>query len=101
MGLIDKNAAIEAIEMKIKGKSDKWLQDICEMNGLKIARSVIMHQKEVDAAKIAKLCNDIEDEVTDIAFNSTHHHIFYCCQAIRDILKEIGKELTVNVRKPD
>ena len=51
---------------------------------------------EVDAAKIQKLCNEIEDVVSDIAFNSTHYHIYDCCQAIRDKLKEIGKELTGN-----
>ena len=48
----------------------------------------------MDKAKIAKLCNDIEDEVTDIAFNSTHYHISDCCEAIREYLKEIAAEIS-------
>ena len=48
----------------------------------------------IDRAAILRLCNEIEDEVTDIAFNSTHKHIYECCESIREYLKEIGKELT-------
>lgn len=48
----------------------------------------------MNQAKIFRLCNEIEDEVADIAFNSTHYHIRDCCEAIREYLKEIGKELT-------
>ena len=50
-------------------------------------------EHEVNRAEIMRLCNEIEDEVTDIAFNSTHYHIRDCCEAIRKYLKEIGKEL--------
>ena len=49
---------------------------------------------KLDRAAILRLCNEIEDEVTDIAFNSTHYHIRDCCEAIRKYLKQIGKELT-------
>lgn len=48
----------------------------------------------MDKAKILRLCNDIEDEVTDIAFNSTHYHIRDCCESIREYLKEIAAEIT-------
>ena len=51
-------------------------------------------EPKVNRAEIMRLCNEIEDEVTDIAFNSTHYHIRDCCEAIRKYLKEIGKELT-------
>lgn len=50
-------------------------------------------EPKVNRAEIMRLCNDIEDEVTDIAFNSTHYHIRDCCQAIRKYLELIGKEL--------
>ena len=49
---------------------------------------------DIKRAEILRLCNEIEDEVTDIAFNSTHYHIRDCCEAIREYLKAIGKELT-------
>lgn len=48
----------------------------------------------IDSAEILRLCNEIEDEVTDIAFNSTHKYIYECCESIREYLKAIGKELT-------
>ena len=48
----------------------------------------------MDKAKILRLCNDIEDEVTDIAFNSTHKHIYDCCESIREYLKAIAAEIT-------
>lgn len=48
----------------------------------------------MDEAKILRMCNDIEDEVTDIAFNSTHKHIYDCCESIREYLKEIAAEIT-------
>lgn len=48
----------------------------------------------MDKAKILRLCNEIEDEVTDIAFNSTHKHIYDCCESIREYLKEIAAEIT-------
>ena len=48
----------------------------------------------MDKAKIAKLCNEIDDEVTDIAFNSTHKHIYDCCESIREYLKAIAAEIT-------
>ena len=48
---------------------------------------------DIDRSAIRRLCNDIADEVTDIAFNSTHYHIRDCCEAIRKYLEEIGKEL--------
>ena len=50
-------------------------------------------EPKVNRAEIMRMCNDIEDEVTDIAFNSTHYHIRDCCQAIRKYLELIGKEL--------
>ena len=52
------------------------------------------NEPKVNRAEIMRLCNEIEDEVTDIAFNSTHYHIRDCCEAIRKYLKEIGNELT-------
>lgn len=48
----------------------------------------------MDKAEILRMCNDIEDEVTDIAFNSTHKHIYDCCKSIREYLKEIAEEIT-------
>lgn len=48
----------------------------------------------MDKAKILRLCNEIEDEVTDIAFNSTHKHIYDCCESIREYLKAIAAEIT-------
>ena len=48
---------------------------------------------DIDRDAIRRLCNDIADEVTDIAFNSTHYHIRDCCEAIRQYLEKIGKEL--------
>lgn len=48
----------------------------------------------MDKAKILRMCNDIEDEVTDIAFNSTHKHIYDCCESIREYLKEIAAEIS-------
>ena len=48
----------------------------------------------MDKAKILRLCNEIEDEVTDIAFNSTHKHIYDCCESIREYLKAISAEIT-------
>ena len=48
----------------------------------------------MDKAKIMRMCNEIEDEVTDIAFNSTHKHIYDCCESIREYLKEIAAEIT-------
>ena len=49
---------------------------------------------DIDRAAILRLCDDIGDGVTDIAFNSTHYHIRDCCEAIRKKLDEIRKELT-------
>lgn len=51
-------------------------------------------EADIDRAAILRLCSDIADEVTDIAFNSTHYHIRDCCEAIRKYLEEIRKELT-------
>lgn len=48
----------------------------------------------MDKEKIIRMCNEIEDEVTDIAFNSTHKHIYDCCESIREYLKEIKAEIT-------
>ena len=48
----------------------------------------------MDKEKILRLCNEIEDEVTDIAFNSTHKHIYDCCESIREYLKAIASEIT-------
>jgi hypothetical protein len=48
----------------------------------------------MDKAKILRLCNEIEDEVTDIAFNSTHKHIYDFCESIREYLKAIAAEIT-------
>ena len=48
----------------------------------------------MDKAKILRLCNEIEDEVTDIAFNSTHKHIYDLCESIREYLKAIAAEIT-------
>ena len=50
----------------------------------------------VDAAKIQKLCNDIEDAVSNIDRISTSQNVYYNCRYIMDKLKEIGKELTGN-----
>ena len=50
-------------------------------------------EPKVNRAEILRMCNDIEDEVTDIAFNSTHYHIRDCCESIREYLQAIGKEL--------
>jgi hypothetical protein len=47
----------------------------------------------IDKAKILRLCNEIEDEVTDIAFNSTHKHIYDFCESIREYLKAIAAEI--------
>ena len=48
----------------------------------------------MDKAKIAKLCNEIEDEVTDIAFYTSSEHTYKSCVSIRIYLKAIGNELT-------
>jgi dsRNA-specific ribonuclease len=48
----------------------------------------------MDKAKILRLCNEIEDEVTDIAFNSTHKHIYDFCESIREYLKAIAAEIS-------
>lgn len=89
--LIDKETAYKALKQK---EEMYGLSFTAEAFG-KAAR-IVDQMNGADAAKIQKLCNEIEDVVSDIAFNSTHHHIFYCCQAVRDKLKEIGKELTGN-----
>lgn len=94
--LIDKETAYKALKQK---EEMYGLSFSAEAFG-KAAR-IVDQMHGADAAKIAKMCNDIEDVVSDIAFNSTHSHIYACCQSIRDKLEEIRKELTVNVPKPD
>lgn len=95
MVLIDKNAALDDIRTQISGKDHRWLQDICESNGLKTACTIINIQPEVDAAKILQLVDEIEDTVNEIAAcsesidRSTR-------KLIVDKLREIGKELTHN-----
>lgn len=55
----------------------------------------------MNTAKIAKLCNEIEDIACHIG-NITMNDVVYAeAQMIFDKVKEIGKELTVNVPKPD
>lgn len=89
MGLIDKNKLEQFYECGTD--PDDHYADMTY-----IRAEHIEDVPEVNAAKILRMCNEIEDVVSDIAFNSTHHHIYDCCQAIRDKLKEIGKELTGN-----
>ena len=49
--LIDADATISAIETKMKTKDTQWLQDICELNGLKIARALIYKQPTIEPVK--------------------------------------------------
>lgn len=89
--LIEKETAYKAL----KHEEEIHFQTLVSEAYGRAAR-IVDQMHGADAAKIAKLCNEIEDVVSDIAFNSTHYHIYDCCQAIRDKLKEIGKELTGN-----
>lgn len=104
MALIDK----DDLHKKIREEYDrhKAIYDLYHhverggiVQGLSYASMILCKQPtipDIDRAAILRLCNEIEDEVTDIAFNSTHYHIRDCCEAIRKYLKEIGKELTGN-----
>lgn len=81
------NAYETAISCKACGQEHKQLAEL--LTELKQRR-----EHDVNRAAIMRLCNEIEDEVNDIAFNSCSQHTYDCCESIRDKLKQIGKELT-------
>lgn len=51
---------------------------------------------EVDAAKIQKLCNEIEEYISEIDKLSMSYLIDLDCKSIRNRLRAIEKELTGN-----
>ena len=99
--LIVKDAALSALSESYRAEKELYEQfhNVVRggvVQGIVQASAIIKEQtevSEVNRAEILRLCNDIEDEVTDIAFNSTHYHIRDCCNAIREYLQAIGKEL--------
>ena len=51
-------------------------------------------ESEVNRAEILRLCNDIEDFVSEISKLSENYYIYSDCKSILDRTKAIGKELT-------
>ena len=49
---------------------------------------------EIDRAAILRLCNEIEDFVSEISKLSENYHIYSDCKSILNRTKAIGKELT-------
>ena len=49
---------------------------------------------DIDRAEIMRLCNEIEDIVTEISKLSEIYLIYSDCKSIMDRTKAIGKELT-------
>ena len=90
--LIDANALIEFFENLIE-KSILEYTKIHYTLAIETVKAQPTIEADIDRAAILRMCNDIADEVTDIAFNSTHYYIRDCCEAIRKYLEEIGKEL--------
>lgn len=48
----------------------------------------------IDSAEILRLCNEIEDIVSEISKLSENYLIYSDCKSILDRTKAIGKELT-------
>lgn len=94
--LIDKRTAYKAL----KHEEEIHFQTLVSEAYGRAAR-IVDQMHGADAAKIQKLCNDIEDIACHIG-NITMNDVVYAeAHMIFDKVKEIGKELTVNVQKPD
>ena len=94
--LIDKEAAYTLLKHEQYSYGISFSAEAYE----KAAR-IVDQMHGADAAKIAKLCNEIEDFVNELYYsreNSIYHDER---NAIVNKLEEIRKELTVNVPKPD
>jgi hypothetical protein len=51
-------------------------------------------EADIDRAEIMRLCNEIEDIVSEISKLSENYFIYTGCKSILDRTKAIGKELT-------
>ena len=89
--LIDKEAAYKALKQK---EEMYGLSFTAEAFG-KAAR-IVDQMHGADAAKIVRILNSIEDEISEINRFVTNDTIYFNCCTIRKELEEIRKELTVN-----
>ena len=92
MELIDKHAAYTALKHE---EETHGLSFSAEAFG-KAARIIdkMPTVPDVNRAEILRLCNEIEDAVTDIDRYETNQAIYTDCEYIMKRLKAIGKELT-------
>lgn len=91
MGLIEK----KDITKQLGNMAEKAFFSDTKMHYL-IAIELINKMPEVNAAKIAKLCNEIEDIACHIGIITMNDVVFAESKMIFDKVKEIGKELTGN-----
>lgn len=92
--LIDKETAYKAL----KQKEEKYgLSFTAEAFGK--AALIVDQMNGADAAKIQKLCNEIEDIACHIGNISSNYVVYADAQIILDKVKEIGKELTGNAKR--
>lgn len=61
---------------------------------MKVIDSQPTIESDIDRAAILRLCNEIEDIVSEISKLSENYLIYSDCKSILDRTKAIGKELT-------
>ena len=107
--LIDKDNAINEIREAYNRQNAIYIQyhhvereGIA--NGLKYAMSILdilSTVPDINRAEILRLCNEIEEIVSEISKLSENYLIYSDCKSILDRTKAIGKELTGDAGKID
>lgn len=95
----------DALYLKHKSHADLFKgseihDDIVRRDEATMALAEILNaptiEADIDRAEILRLCNEIEDIVSEISKLSENYLIYSDCKSILDRTKAIGKELTGN-----
>lgn len=86
------NSVVALCCTRLRSADEVLFSIASKINSSQTIRPII--EADIDRAKIMRLCNEIEDIISEISKLSENYLIYSDCKSILDRTKAIGKELT-------
>ena len=99
MRIINSENAVVLCCTRLRSTDEVLCSIASKINSLQTIQTTI--EADIDRAAIMRLCNEIEDIVSEISKLSENYLIYSDCKSILDRTKAIGKELTEDAGTDD